>query len=299
MRYLPEPAPNRIGPSGAENPALGARNPEARDAIRIDATSWRGGARSAFTFLPPFRPCDTKKLNHLRPERLQCARVVSHAPEAPLSGDFVMRFHFLLCAAALTVAASPALAADVVLTEPLAAPEVVAAEPGNDWNGFYLGALLGYSFGDSDIGDEAELDGIEGGAYAGAAWQYNNFVLGIEGDVLASGLESDLDSLQVEQGFNGSLRARAGIALDQFLLYGTAGAAMTELELDDGLGSDSQALLGWTAGAGAEAMITDNITARVEYRYSDYEDETFSLGGGDVDSDLSTHSIRAGVGLKF
>jgi outer membrane immunogenic protein len=62
---------------------------------------------------------------------------------------------------------------------------------------------------------------------------------------------------------------------------------------------DDAALWGWTAGAGAEAMITDNITARVEYRYSDYEDETFSLGGGDVDSDLSTHSIRAGVGLKF
>ena len=33
-------------------------------------------------------------------------------------------------------------------------------------------------------------------------------------------------------------------------------------------------------------MVTDNITARVEYRYTDYEDETFNLGGGDVDSDL-------------
>jgi outer membrane immunogenic protein len=135
-----------------------------------------------------------------------------------------MRFHFLLSVAALAMAAAPALAADVVATEPLAAPDVVAAEPNNDWNGFYLGALLGYSFWDSDIGDEAELDGIEGGAYAGAAWQYNNFVLGIEGDALGSGVESDLDGLQVEQGFNGSLRARAGIALDQFLLYGTAGA---------------------------------------------------------------------------
>lgn len=210
-----------------------------------------------------------------------------------------MRLQFLLCAAALTMASAPALAADIVPVEPLAAPDVVAAEPGNDWNGFYLGALLGYSFGDSGAGDDPEVDGIEGGAYGGAAWQYNNFVLGIEADVLASGAESDGGAFQVEQGFNGSLRARAGIALDQFLLYGTAGAAVTELKLDDGLGSDSQALLGWTAGAGAEAIITDNITARVEYRYSDYEDETFSLGRGDVDSDLTTHSVRAGVGLKF
>ena len=75
--------------------------------------------------------------------------------------------------------------------------------------------------------------------------------------------------------------------------------AGTELELDGPGGSDSQALWGWTAGAGGEAMVTDNITARVEYRYSDYEDETFDLGGVDVDSDFTTHSIRGGVGLKF
>lgn len=209
-----------------------------------------------------------------------------------------MRFQFLLSAAMLALAVAPGLAADL---EPLPAPDLVAAEPANNWSGFYLGALLGYSFGDADTDEtgEIEVDGIDGGVYAGANWQYNNFVLGIEADVLASGAEGEDAGLTVEQGFNGSLRARAGIALDQFLLYGTAGGAMTELELDDGLGSDSQALLGWTAGAGAEAMITDNITARVEYRYSDYEDETFSLGGDDVDSDLTTHSVRAGVGVKF
>ena len=211
-----------------------------------------------------------------------------------------MRVALLLCAAAAVVTPVAASAADVGDVAPLPTPEVVAAEPANDWSGFYLGALLGYTFGDADTSEGGiESDGIEGGAYAGANWQYNNFVLGIEADALASGADGEEGGITVEQGFNGSLRARAGIALDQFLLYGTAGAALTELELDDGLGSDSQALLGWTAGAGAEAMVTDNITARVEYRYSEYEDETFSLGAGDVDSDLSTHSVRAGVGLKF
>ncbi|MGX9117301.1 outer membrane protein [Mesorhizobium sp. BHbsci] len=31
---------------------------------------------------------------------------------------------------------------------------------------------------------------------------------------------------------------------------------------------------GWTAGAGAEYAFTDNLTARVEYRYADFGDLT-------------------------
>ena len=62
---------------------------------------------------------------------------------------------------------------------------------------------------------------------------------------------------------------------------------------------DKQTLWGWTLGAGIEAIVWKNITARVEYRYTDYQDETFSLGGGDTDSDFSTNSVRAGVGVKF
>ena len=207
----------------------------------------------------------------------------------------------LLAATACSMAAAPAFAAEFGVAEPLPTPEIVEAAPSNDWTGFYLGALLGYTFGSADTDEVGDIDadGIDGGLYAGANWQYDNILLGIEGDVLASGVEGSEDGVDLDQGFNGSLRARAGIALDQFLLYGTAGGAVTELGLDDALGGDEQTLLGWTAGAGAEAMITDNITARVEYRYTDYEDETFTLGGGDVDSDLSTHSVRAGVGFKF
>jgi len=212
-----------------------------------------------------------------------------------------MRIALLLAAAAFTVGAMPASAADVGVAGPLPTPEAVAAEPQNDWSGFYLGALLGYSFGDaeSDEADELEADGIEGGGYIGANWQYDSFVVGIEADVLGSGLEGEADGLEVSQGINGSLRGRVGIALDQFLLYGTAGGAATELQLEDALDGDEQALWGWTAGAGAEAMVTENVTARVEYRYTDYADETFTLGDDEVENDLSTHTVRAGVGFKF
>jgi outer membrane immunogenic protein len=204
----------------------------------------------------------------------------------------------------LSLPAAPALAADLGGAEPLPTPDLVAAAPANDWTGFHLGALLGWTWADADTDaaqGDIDADGVDGGAYAGFDYQMGNFVVGAEGDLIVPGVDGDEGPLSVDQGLNGSLRARAGIALDQFLLYGTGGAALTNVELSRGGTSDDQTLWGWTVGAGAEAMITNNITARVEYRYTDYEDDTFSVGGppASVESDLSTHSVRAGVGVKF
>jgi len=211
-----------------------------------------------------------------------------------------MSLRLIAAAGAIAVFGGPALAADIPVPAPVM--EAPAYEPvaAPTWSGIYLGALLGYTWGDfdSDAGD-VEGSGIDGGVYAGANYQFGNFVVGVEGDALASGVSGDDGGVEFDQGFNGSLRARAGIALDQFLLYGTGGAAVTQVELDDGLGSDENTLWGWTAGAGTEALITEHITARVEYRYTDYQDKTFTLGGGDADGGLSTHSVRAGVGVKF
>jgi outer membrane immunogenic protein len=217
-----------------------------------------------------------------------------------------MRLRISLAAAGLAIVSVPAaaLAADIGPAEPLPTPDFIAPEPANDWTGFHLGALLGWTWADAET-DAAEgdvdADGVDGGVYAGFDYQMGNFVLGAEGDLIVSGVDGEEGPLSLDQGLNGSLRARAGVALDQFLLYGTGGAALTEVELGRGGAGDDATLWGWTVGAGAETMITDNITARVEYRYTDYEDETFSIGGppASVESDLSTHSVRAGVGVKF
>ena len=196
---------------------------------------------------------------------------------------------------------APAFAADLGNVEPLPAPDIVQAAPVNDWTGFYLGVLGGYGWGtaDTDAVGEIDVEGFDIGGYAGGNWQWGNFVVGAEGDLLYPFRDGDSAGLSVEQGLNGSLRGRAGIALDRFLVYGTGGAALTDIELSSAAGSDDDVLWGWTAGAGVEGMLLDNVTARIEYRYTDYEDQTFTLGGGAVDSDLSTHAIRGGVGLKF
>jgi outer membrane immunogenic protein len=212
-----------------------------------------------------------------------------------------MRLRLLVGVAAAGLVTAPAFAADMPTVEPLPVPPAVEAAPSNDWTGFYLGALGGFGWGTADtnaVGD-INANGFDVGGFAGANWQWGNFVVGAEGDIVYPWREETRGGITVDQGLNGSLRARAGIALDRFLLYGTGGAALTDLELSGGGISDDATLWGWTAGAGVEGMVTDNITARVEYRYTDYEDKTFSLGGGNVNSDLDTHTIRGGLGLKF
>ncbi len=212
-----------------------------------------------------------------------------------------MRFSNLIGAIATGVLASPALAADLTNVEPLPTPSIVQAAPVNNWTGFYLGVLGGYGWAKADTNAVGEInaDGFDIGGYAGANWQWGNFVLGGEGDLAFPWRDGSSGGLKAEQGLNGSLRARAGIALDRFLLYGTAGLAGTNLELSSAAGKDDQDLWGWTAGAGVEAMLTDNITARVEYRFTDYDTEGFNLGGAGVNSDLQTNTIRGGIGVKF
>jgi outer membrane immunogenic protein len=212
-----------------------------------------------------------------------------------------MRFSVWFGAVAAGVFSVPAIAADLGNVEPLPTPPLVEASPANNWTGFYLGVLGGYGWGtaDTDAVGDIDADGFDVGGYAGANWQWGNFVIGGEGDIVFPWRDGSSGGLEAEQGLNGSLRARAGIALDRFLLYGTAGLAGTELELSAAGASDETALWGWTAGAGVEGMITDNITARVEYRFSDYGDEDFNLGGANVNSDFTTSTIRGGLGLKF
>jgi outer membrane immunogenic protein len=213
----------------------------------------------------------------------------------------VMRYSAVLAALVATAGIQgPAFAADLVDPEPAPAPAQVYDAQEQNWSGIYLGVLLGYTFGDADIGGgpSADIDGIDGGVYAGYNYQIDNFVIGLEGDALLSGVEGSAGGVNVDQQWSGSLRARAGYSLESFLLYGTGGLALAGFEASSAGANDSNTHMGWTVGAGVEGMITDNVTARVEYRYTDYEDKNYGLGAP-TSVDPNTNSIRAGVGVKF
>lgn len=191
-------------------------------------------------------------------------------------------------------------AADIPVNVPVTEAPAGVALPVQDWTGIYLGVLLGYSFGQTDVdtGPSVDAGGFDGGVYAGYNYQFDNWVAGIEGDILISDVEGGSAGTSVNQDWAGSVRLRAGYSLESFLLYGTGGLAVSGSELSGGGSTDSQTLLGWTVGAGIESMITDNVTARVEYRYTGYEDKVFSLGAP-TRAEQSSNSVRAGVGVKF
>lgn len=198
--------------------------------------------------------------------------------------------------------ASPALAADAIEIAP-APPEMTfvpdTIEP-NTWSGFYAGAFGGYATGtfDTSVGDVTG-DGFEGGVFVGSNMQFNNFVLGAEADLGYSGVNGAAGATEIDKGVFGSLRARAGLAFDPFMLYGTAGIAATRVTVDDGAFADTNTHLGWTAGVGADVLVTDNVFGRLEYRYTDYGSKDYDLGGTIISSGFDEHAIRAGIGMNF
>lgn len=216
---------------------------------------------------------------------------------------------FALSAAAglgLAAMAVPAMAADMVYQEPVAAPQpVFESAPVSTWAGPYAGVQLGYGFsGSVDDGlNDIGTSGWMGGAFGGFNFQNGQFVYGVEGDVNYSGVDGDNAGFTARSRFDGSVRGRAGVAVnDDLLLYGTAGVAAESLRVThDASGSrDTNTLIGWTAGAGADVKLTDEVFARAEYRYTDYGSKTFDLPGvGSAEIDSSNHRVQVGVGIKF
>jgi outer membrane immunogenic protein len=154
----------------------------------------------------------------------------------------------------LAILSSAAVAADLPVFSPPPAPMLSTTPIAYNWSGFYIGAHGGWGFGEGSANGNPVEDGFVVGGQIGVNWQFNQFVLGIEGD------GSFVDWGAVEA--IGTARLRGGFAFDRFLAYGTGGGAFGEDEV------------GWVAGGGVEYAITDNFSAGVEYLH--YEEEEAS-----------------------
>ena len=206
-------------------------------------------------------------------------------------------------AAIVLATAGSAFAADL----PAVAPYQAVAPAGYyDWTGFYVGLQAGYAFADSDFG--GDLDGFVGGVHAGYNYQINNWVLGIEADVDysaadASGTVAGV-AYDVDLEWLGSVRGRVGYAFDRVLVYATGGVAFGGIDASATAAgvttSDDNTHVGWTVGAGVEVAITNNVTARAEYRYTDLGDKNYNFGGAVANLDAQDlHAVRVGVSYKF
>ena len=151
---------------------------------------------------------------------------------------------------------APAFAADAVMDEP---PAPAPSLPVASWAGPYAGLALGYGFaGQTELRDpalEIDTDGFLINGFAGYQLENNGFVYGIEGDAGFGGYKGTENGVQSKSAFDGSLRARLGVAVTpDVLLYGTLGGAAQSVKITDRRTgeSDRNVQLGVTAGAGAD-----------------------------------------------
>ena len=120
-----------------------------------------------------------------------------------------------------------------------------------NWTGPYAGLNLGYEWG-KVTNNVTEPSGIAGGGQIGYNWQMGQFVFGVETDIQISGADDTFAPYKFSNPWFGTLRGRAGFAINNVMLYGTAGLAYGELKGEFFGLEEDKTLVGWTAGAGIE-----------------------------------------------
>jgi outer membrane immunogenic protein len=202
----------------------------------------------------------------------------------------------LACVAASLAVAGGAFAADIQrgYQRPYAAPPPTYAA--YSWMGPYLGANLGYQWGTTSH-NPTEPSGITGGLQAGYNWQIGQFVLGGEADIQLSAADDVFAPWKFSNPWFGTVRGRAGFAMNNVLFYGTAGLAYGGLRGETAGLSESQTHIGWTVGAGVEVGLTPQWSAKVEYLYVDFADRNYSVTG--TSNGMENNLLRFGVNYRF
>jgi outer membrane immunogenic protein len=207
----------------------------------------------------------------------------------------------LILASTAMILAAPAFAADLAprAVEP-AAPAYIAPAAFS-WTGFYVGANAGYGFSGKFEGTPADGgDGFTVGGQAGYNYQFNPIVVGIEGEIDYADIKDRFDGFKGDLNWRGSVTPRLGFAIDRFMPYIKGGFAFGDVEFSDPAGNDDQVLTGWTVGGGAEYAVTDNVTVRAEYNYTDLGKDSYTTPVvGTFKAGYKGSDVKLGVNYKF
>lgn len=194
--------------------------------------------------------------------------------------------------------------------------------PGTNWEGPYFGVHAGYGngttkwgalhsdyFAGSDYPADGYNDGLLGGLQLGYNKQYDQWVVGVEGDISfgsllgyancggMAGVGGSGDTCRNRTDWMASLTARVGYATGRSLIYAKAGAAYArdKIEVTNYYvmpmppARDSANRFGWTVGAGIAYALDSRWSVSAEYDYYDLGRETYHL---------TAHGVPAAVDIR-
>jgi len=222
------------------------------------------------------------------------------------------RFVFA-CAGAVALAGLAGAADAADLSRPMYTKAPPMAAPYYNWTGFYIGINGGGGWGSSSWDSTGSFDtsgGLVGGTI-GYNWQTGPWVLGLEGDIDWANIKGTTNvpgcvggGCSSENTWLGTTRGRVGYAFDRWMPYVTGGVAFGDVDAThSGATGQSSTQVGWTAGAGFEFAVVNNVTAKVEYLHYDLGSFQCGLncGNGFVNDNVNFNAnvVRGGVNLRF
>ena len=201
----------------------------------------------------------------------------------------------------------------------------------SSWNGFYVGASGGYSWGQASfttpllVPASLNLTGGLFGIQTGYDFDLgNNFVLGLAGDASWGSISG---TTCVDNGgcspptaddsyangtidWLGTLRARAGVTSGNALFYVTGGVAYAHSNASitnvGGLGdtwSASKGSWGWTVGGGGEVKLSQHVSVGAEALYVDLGTTNYNFSDGGAPTTVPVRVtdtiLRAFINYRF
>jgi len=199
------------------------------------------------------------------------------------------------------------------------AMQAQAADNGGAFNGGYAGVLAGYeSFNakstDTGIGSLAGLSssgnygatGTTGGIFAGYGKEFGKFYLGAEAEAsLGNAQEKTNITLgnsyvytDVQHKYDYGLSIRPGFLVsDNLLLYTRIGFVRSRF--DDNATDTNVNLNGLRLGLGTEFALSNNLNARLDWVYTNYQSNNYSDAYQISKTDTSSNAFRVGLAYHF
>ncbi len=249
---------------------------------------------------------------------------------------------YILTAPVLALAASavPAHAQDTTWTGFYVGAHAAMVDPDADWEGESIfqtvdGAEGGFTIGSQTVAIDESLSSSEfgGGGRIGFNWQAGALVLGAEADATFFSFTDSVTHTSAGTSYTlrshasdlETIRARAGVAFGNAMIFATGGIAFSNLDhslaatnvseivVDGGEGGDTVGTQtanlsatadsdsGWTAGGGGELALSENLSLALTLLYVDFgsEDLADSEAPSSISATVDTTMFVGMLGVNF